>query len=116
MTDKLKNTGIIGLGAMGYQMARHMVNKGFAVAGYDVAPVAAQRAMDAGVNIVDSPAEVGASAEVVIVMVATDAQVEDVVLDPACWTGWRRAPSSASPAPPRPKPRANWKPLAPNAG
>ena len=36
--DRVKNTGIIGLGAMGYQMARHMVNKGFAVTGYDVAP------------------------------------------------------------------------------
>ena len=76
----VKNTGVIGLGAMGYQMARHMVNKGFAVAGYDIAPVAAQRAMDAGVNVVDSPADVGADAEVVIVMVATDTQVEDVVL------------------------------------
>jgi 3-hydroxyisobutyrate dehydrogenase-like beta-hydroxyacid dehydrogenase len=76
----VKNTGVIGLGAMGYQMARHMVNKGFTVAGYDIAPVAAPRALDAGVTIVDSPAEVGANAEVVIVMVATDAQVEDVVL------------------------------------
>jgi 3-hydroxyisobutyrate dehydrogenase-like beta-hydroxyacid dehydrogenase len=76
----VKNTGVIGLGAMGYQMARHMVNKGFAVTGYDIAPVAAQRAMDAGVNVVDSPAAVGNGAEVVIVMVATDAQVEDVVL------------------------------------
>jgi 3-hydroxyisobutyrate dehydrogenase-like beta-hydroxyacid dehydrogenase len=76
----IKHTGIIGLGAMGYQMARHMVNKGFAVSGYDVAPVAAQRAMDAGVNVVDSPAEAGAGVDVVIVMVATDAQVEEVVL------------------------------------
>jgi len=76
----IKHTGIIGLGAMGYPMARHMVNKGFAVAGYDIAPVAQQRALDAGVNVVDSPAEVGAKAQVVIVMVATDAQVEDVVL------------------------------------
>src|ERR1017187_5350341 len=76
----VKHTGIIGLGAMGYQMARHMVNKGFAVAGYDIAPVAAQRAMDAGVNVVDGPAQVGVGAEVVIVMVATDAQVEEVVL------------------------------------
>jgi 3-hydroxyisobutyrate dehydrogenase-like beta-hydroxyacid dehydrogenase len=76
----VKNTGVIGLGAMGYQMARHMVNKGFTVAGYDIAPVAAQRALDAGVNIVDSPADVGSGAEVVIVMVATDTQVEDVVI------------------------------------
>jgi 3-hydroxyisobutyrate dehydrogenase-like beta-hydroxyacid dehydrogenase len=28
--------GVIGLGAMGYQMARHMVSKGFDVYGFDV--------------------------------------------------------------------------------
>jgi 3-hydroxyisobutyrate dehydrogenase-like beta-hydroxyacid dehydrogenase len=75
-----KHTGVIGLGAMGYQMARHMVNKGFAVAGYDVAPEANARAKGAGVSIVSSPAELGLRAEIVIVMVATDEQVEDVIL------------------------------------
>lgn len=76
----VKNTGVIGLGAMGYQMARHMVNKGFAVAGYDVAPEAMARAKAAGVRTVATAADVGAAAEVVVVMVATDAQVEDVVV------------------------------------
>jgi 3-hydroxyisobutyrate dehydrogenase-like beta-hydroxyacid dehydrogenase len=76
----VKNTGVIGLGAMGYQMARHMANKGFKVAGFDVAPEAMKRAKDAGVNVVADAAAVGAGADVVIVMVATDAQVEDVVL------------------------------------
>src|SRR6185295_6931404 len=46
----IKNTGVIGLGAMGYQMARHMVSKGFVVTGYDVAPEAMSRAMAAGVK------------------------------------------------------------------
>jgi 3-hydroxyisobutyrate dehydrogenase-like beta-hydroxyacid dehydrogenase len=76
----IRRTGIIGLGAMGYPMARHMVAKGFTVSGYDIAPQAAQRARDAGVDVRDSPAQAGADAEVVIVMVATDAQVEEVVL------------------------------------
>lgn len=76
----VKNTGIIGLGAMGYPMARHMVNKGFMVTGFDVAAEPVARAKAAGVKIVDSPAVVGTHAEVVIVMVATDAQVEEVVL------------------------------------
>jgi len=75
----IKNTGVIGLGAMGYQMARHMVLKGFTVSGYDVAPEAMSRAMAAGIKPAKSAADVGANAEVVIVMVATDAQVEDVV-------------------------------------
>ena len=72
--------GVIGLGAMGFQMARHIVNNGFSVAGFDVAADAAARAADAGVKIVDNPAEVGAQSDIVIVMVATDEQVEDVII------------------------------------
>lgn len=72
--------GIIGLGAMGYQMARHMMNKGFDVYGLDVQEAVNARAKAAGVHIVDTPAELGAHAQIVIVMVATDAQVEDVVV------------------------------------
>ncbi len=77
----VKNTGIIGLGAMGYQMARHMVKKGFHVAGYDVQPAAMAKAKEAGIHTVSGPAEVGAEAEVVIVMVATDDQAADVVVN-----------------------------------
>jgi 3-hydroxyisobutyrate dehydrogenase-like beta-hydroxyacid dehydrogenase len=76
----VKNTGIVGLGAMGYQMARHMVNKGFDVAGYDLLPEAMARAKAAGVKTMGGIADVGESAEVVIVMVATDKQVEDVIV------------------------------------
>jgi 3-hydroxyisobutyrate dehydrogenase-like beta-hydroxyacid dehydrogenase len=76
----VENTGIVGMGAMGYQMARHMVNKGFGVAGYDVLQEAMERAKAAGVRTVSSPAEIGRTADVVIVMVATDSQVEDVVV------------------------------------
>jgi 3-hydroxyisobutyrate dehydrogenase-like beta-hydroxyacid dehydrogenase len=76
----VKHTGVVGLGAMGYQMARHMVAKGFDVAGYDVLPEMTTRAQAAGVKTVGSVADVGESAEVVIVMVATDKQVEDVVV------------------------------------
>ena len=76
----VKHTGVVGLGAMGYQMARHMVNKGFDVAGYDVQAEMMTRAKGAGVKTVGSIADVGESAEIVIVMVATDKQVEDVVV------------------------------------
>jgi 3-hydroxyisobutyrate dehydrogenase-like beta-hydroxyacid dehydrogenase len=73
-------TGVIGLGAMGFQMARHMVDKGFDVHGFDVQDACNARAKAAGVHIVGTPAEVGAHAQIVVVMVATDAQVEDVIV------------------------------------
>jgi len=75
----VKRTGMIGLGAMGLQMGRHMVRKGFDVAGYDIDTDAMRRAESHGVKKCGSPAEVGKHAEVVIVMVATDEQVEMVV-------------------------------------
>ena len=78
--NQVRRTGVIGLGAMGLQMARHMAAKGFAVAGYDVAAAASAQAQGHGIRICGSPAEVGAEAEVVIVMVATDEQVGEVVL------------------------------------
>jgi 3-hydroxyisobutyrate dehydrogenase len=78
---KITRTGMIGLGAMGFQMARHMAENGLSVAGYDIAPEPMQRAHNLGIMLCPSPAEVGAHAEVVVVMVATDAQVNDVVVN-----------------------------------
>src|SRR4029078_7404768 len=78
-SNPVKRTGMIGLGAMGLQMGRHMVRKGFDVAGYDVDNEAMRRPESHGVRKPASPAEVGKHAEVVIVMVATDTQVEAVV-------------------------------------
>ncbi len=78
-TTPVKRTGMIGLGAMGLQMARHMAHKGFEVCGYDISTDAARRAESHGVRICGSPAEVGKNAEVVIVMVATDEQVSEVI-------------------------------------
>jgi 3-hydroxyisobutyrate dehydrogenase-like beta-hydroxyacid dehydrogenase len=75
----VKRTGMIGLGAMGLQMGRHMVHKGFEVWGYDVDGDAVRRGKDHGVHAAGSPADVGGHAEVVIVMVATDQQIEDAI-------------------------------------
>jgi 3-hydroxyisobutyrate dehydrogenase-like beta-hydroxyacid dehydrogenase len=78
--DSVKRTGMIGLGAMGAQMARHMASKGYEVHGYDISAQALQRAQTHGVRIANSPAEVGQNAQVVVVMVATDDQINDVVV------------------------------------
>lgn len=71
--------GVIGLGAMGFQMARHMREKGFQVAGYDVSATTSAKAAEVGVTIGSGVAEVGQQSDVVFVIVQTDAQVEDVI-------------------------------------
>lgn len=71
--------GMIGLGAMGLQMARHMASKGLAVSGYDVVSDCVARAAEHGVTTRTSIADVAQNADVVVVMVQSDAQVEDVV-------------------------------------
>jgi 3-hydroxyisobutyrate dehydrogenase-like beta-hydroxyacid dehydrogenase len=77
-TNNVKRTGMVGLGAMGIQFARHMMHKGFDVAGCDVDSAAVERAAKDGIKAAGSAAEVGKHAEVVVIMVATDAQVESV--------------------------------------
>lgn len=74
--------GLVGLGAMGHQMARHIAGKGFPVTGYDVSADANARAAQAGIAIAREVGAVGTAADVVVVMVATDAQVGDVVAGP----------------------------------
>jgi 3-hydroxyisobutyrate dehydrogenase-like beta-hydroxyacid dehydrogenase len=78
MSSKVR-AGIIGMGAMGHQFARHMIAKGFTVTGYDVSAACNEKAAAIGVKVAGSVAEVGKVSDVVIVMVATDAQVEDVI-------------------------------------
>jgi 3-hydroxyisobutyrate dehydrogenase-like beta-hydroxyacid dehydrogenase len=75
----ITRTGMIGLGAMGLQMARHMVAKGFEVCGTDIDPDAMRRASAHGVRLCGSAAEIGDRADIVVLMVATDAQVDDLV-------------------------------------
>ncbi len=79
-TNPVKRAGVIGLGAMGLQMARHLVAKGFQVAGYDIKAEANALAKSHGVGLCGSVAELGSRADVVIVMVQTDDQVGEVVL------------------------------------
>jgi 3-hydroxyisobutyrate dehydrogenase-like beta-hydroxyacid dehydrogenase len=76
--NRVTRTGMIGLGAMGLPMARHMAERGFDVLGHDIDAEAIKRAQAYRLCTADIAA-VAAHAEVVVVMVATDAQVHDVV-------------------------------------
>jgi 3-hydroxyisobutyrate dehydrogenase len=75
--DQVKRTGVIGLGAMGLQMAKHMAARGFDVLGHDVSEDAMRRATAHQLRVGDATA-VARHAEVVVLMVATDEQVESV--------------------------------------
>src|ERR1700722_11675436 len=73
--DNVKRTGMIGLGAMGLQMGRRMVQKGFDVSGYDVSADAAKKAEGHGVRICGSVADAARNAEVIFVIVANDKHI-----------------------------------------
>src|SRR5947208_10159047 len=64
--NTVRRTGVIGLGAMGLQMARHMVRNGFEVVGFDIDLDAMRRAVGHGVKSCLSPAQVGEHATVVV--------------------------------------------------
>jgi 3-hydroxyisobutyrate dehydrogenase len=71
--------GFIGLGAMGAEMARRLLAKGTRVRGFDVrAEAVAQLAARGGIASA-SPSEAATGAAVLVLMVATAAQVEAVL-------------------------------------
>ncbi len=73
-----QRVGIIGLGAMGRPMARHILKAGYPVCGTDPAKAACEAAAAFGTTILPSPAAVAAQSDLVIVVVGFDKQVEQV--------------------------------------
>ena len=51
--EQIKRTGVIGLGAMGLQMAKHMAAKGFDVVGHDINAEAMKRAAGRSQDLLD---------------------------------------------------------------
>lgn len=78
-TVRNPTAGVIGLGAMGYQMARHLKEKNFSITGYDISADAVKKSADIGITVGSDIAAVGSRSDVVIVMVQTDKQVVDVI-------------------------------------
>lgn len=75
----IKTVGVIGLGAMGRPMSRHMIKAGFTVLGYDPDQNARTRASEVGVRLLASPKEIARDSDFVIIIVGFDKQVETVV-------------------------------------
>ena len=75
--------GFIGLGAMGGEMARRLVARDFRVQGFDIRAEATARLAAQGGAACASPAEAARGAAVLVLMVASAAQVEAVLADGA---------------------------------
>jgi 3-hydroxyisobutyrate dehydrogenase/2-hydroxy-3-oxopropionate reductase len=76
--------GFLGLGIMGYPMARHLLEAGHQVALWSntSAKVAKLAASHAGARVCTSPSEVGANAEIVFLCVGDTAMSEQVTFGP----------------------------------
>ncbi|KAI4351042.1 hypothetical protein L6164_005430 [Bauhinia variegata] len=71
--------GFIGLGAMGFGMATHLLSSNFCVVGYDVYKPTLTRFEQAGGLVGNSPAEVSKDVDILIIMVANEAQAENAL-------------------------------------
>ncbi|MDB5458305.1 MAG: mmsB [Caulobacteraceae bacterium] len=79
MSSAPPRAAVIGLGSMGYGMARSLLRAGFAVVGCDVSAAAMQRFEAEGGEVARTPAEAAADADVVVCVVVNAAQTEGVL-------------------------------------
>ncbi|KAG0650354.1 L-threonate dehydrogenase [Hyphodiscus hymeniophilus] len=78
--NEINKVGFIGLGAMGMGMATCLVKAGFKVSGYDISPGRTSEFLSSGGNTgAESPAEAALQADILILMIQTASQVEDVL-------------------------------------
>lgn len=82
MTMNKPNVGVVGLGAMGMGVARSLLRAGFTVAACDVRPDARAAIEAAGGAAYETPAEVGKSSAVIVILVVNAEQTERVLFDP----------------------------------
>ncbi|RDW74934.1 hypothetical protein BP6252_06076 [Coleophoma cylindrospora] len=82
MASSKCNVGFIGLGAMGFGMATHLVKAGYPVNGFDVWAPTLERFVAAGGKAASTPRAAAKNAPVLIVMVATGAQAMVALFDP----------------------------------
>ncbi|CAE5957835.1 unnamed protein product [Arabidopsis arenosa] len=75
----VNRVGFIGLGAMGFGMAAHLLKSNFSVRGYDVYKPTLVRFENAGGLAANSPAEVTKDVDVLVIMVTNEVQAEDVL-------------------------------------
>lgn len=78
-----RNAAVIGLGSMGFGMARSLLRDGFHVAGFDITAANVERLTAEGGHAAQSPAQAAREADVVVCVVVNAAQTETVLFGPA---------------------------------
>jgi 3-hydroxyisobutyrate dehydrogenase-like beta-hydroxyacid dehydrogenase len=87
---EIRNVGVVGLGAMGGQLARHLREFGFAVIGYDLRAEAMAAAEKSGVEPAETLSNLAARSDLIIIGVGFDSEVEAVIFgDDALLAGAR---------------------------
>jgi len=74
-----RRIGMLGLGAMGRPMSRHLIAKGFAVTGCDKRGEARAAAAGLGAAMAPSPRELAQRSDAVLIVVGFDREVEEAV-------------------------------------
>jgi len=80
VNSNIRRVGVVGLGKMGFPMARYLRKAGFEVSACDVSAAARAQAEHAGIKVAASPKAAAAATDFVIVVVGFDAEAETVVL------------------------------------
>lgn len=76
----IRTVGVIGLGAMGRPMSRHMVKAGYEVVGFDpVAEACSRGESESGIIALPSPKAVAERSDAVMIVVGFEKQVEQVL-------------------------------------
>lgn len=73
--------GFVGLGAMGFGMATHLVNQGYPVHGFDVFPASVDRFKSSAGNGASSLRDSAEGKNFYVCMVASAAQVQSVLFE-----------------------------------
>ena len=81
MADGKPPVSFIGLGAMGFGMATHLIKEGYTVTGFDVWAPTLERFRAAGGQTATTPAEAVAGKDFCVCMVATAQQAQSVLID-----------------------------------
>ncbi|TDC47548.1 NAD(P)-dependent oxidoreductase [Jiangella ureilytica] len=76
------HVGVLGLGKMGLPMARHLLDAGYAVHGFDVRPESVEAAAAHGVTVEKAPADVARNVSATFVVVGFDDEVLGACLGP----------------------------------